>query len=60
MRSKRMSQITAAIDFNQRFVTPWLLEFKRLHPAVDVELSLSSRNVELIASGTDVATELST
>ena len=48
-------KVNATIDFGQAHVARWLLDFKRHHPGVEVELALSSRNVDLISSATDVA-----
>ncbi len=52
---KGLLKVNAAIDFGQRHVAGWLLEFQERHPALDVELSLSSRHVDLVAEGVDVA-----
>lgn len=48
-------KVNAAIDFGQRHVAQWLLAFQERYAAVDVELSLSSRHVDLVAEGVDVA-----
>lgn len=52
---KGLLRVNAAIDFGQRHVARWLLEFRERHPQVDVELSLSSRFIDLVAEGIDVA-----
>jgi len=52
---KGLLKVDAAIDFGQRHVAGWLLAFQERHPALDVELSLSSRHVDLVAEGIDVA-----
>ena len=48
-------RVSAAIDFGQRFVAGWLLDFRARWPEVEVDLALSARNVDLVATGTDVA-----
>ena len=48
-------RVNASIDFGQQHVADWLLDFKQLHPAVDVELTLSARRIDLVAQGLDVA-----
>ncbi|MEM6463437.1 MAG: LysR family transcriptional regulator [Pseudomonadota bacterium] len=48
-------RVNTTIDFGQIHASGWLLEFKRLHPPVDVELTLSARNIDLVAEGVDVA-----
>ena len=48
-------RVSAAIDFGQRFVAKWLLGFRAAHPEVEVQLNLSARRVDLVASGIDVA-----
>lgn len=52
---KGLLRVSAAIDFGQHHVANWLLEFQSSYPQVDVELSLSSRHVDLVADGIDVA-----
>ena len=48
-------KVNAAIDFGQRHVARWLHAFQERYPTVDIELSLSSRHVDLVAEGIDVA-----
>lgn len=54
-RPSGLLKVTSAIDFGQSYLTDWLLDFKAMYPEVDVELNLSSRNVDLVTTGTDVA-----
>ncbi len=53
-RPSGLLRVTATIDFGQHHVAQWLLDFKRQHEAVNVELTLSSRNVDLVTAGIDV------
>ncbi|MEM9049071.1 MAG: LysR family transcriptional regulator [Pseudomonadota bacterium] len=48
-------RVTAAIDFGQEFVTDWMLEYRRLHPEVDFDLTLAGGYVDFTQSGLDVA-----
>ncbi|MEM7282156.1 MAG: LysR family transcriptional regulator [Pseudomonadota bacterium] len=52
---KGLLKVDAAIDFGQQYVAKWLLSFQQKHPQVQFELSLSSRHVDLVAEGIDVA-----
>jgi len=52
---KGLLKVNAAIDFGQHYVAGWLLRFRQQHPEVEVELTLSSRNVDLLGQGIDVA-----
>jgi DNA-binding transcriptional LysR family regulator len=52
---KGLLRVHAPIDFGQRFVTRWLLDFRRLHPQVDFELILSSRSADIASEGADLA-----
>ena len=54
-RPRGLLRVNATIDFGQRFVARWLFDFRALHPEVEVELALSARNVDLTATGTDIA-----
>lgn len=48
-------RVTSAIDFGQEFVTDWLLDYRRMYPAVEFDLVLASGFVDLAQSGIDVA-----
>lgn len=48
-------RIGAAVTFARLHVMPQLPEFLDLHPALDVDLFLDDRNVDLIEGGIDVA-----
>ncbi|MEL7537029.1 MAG: LysR family transcriptional regulator [Pseudomonadota bacterium] len=52
---KGLLRVNAAIDFGQRYVAQWLLDFRDKYPLVDVDLSLSSRFTDLVAERVDVA-----
>ena len=48
-------RVNAPIDFGQRHVAAWLLEFARQNPGVDVQLTLSSQFVDIRSEGIDIA-----
>lgn len=48
-------RMTAPTPFGRRWVAPAVADFRRLHPAVDFELHLSDRVVDLVDSGFDLA-----
>ncbi|GFE65732.1 LysR family transcriptional regulator [Litoreibacter roseus] len=48
-------RVTAAIDFGQEFLARWLMEFRRMHPGLDVDLILASGFVDFGANNIDVA-----
>jgi DNA-binding transcriptional LysR family regulator len=48
-------RISAAVTFARLHVIPRLAEFLATHPALDVEVVLDDRNVDLIEAGIDVA-----
>lgn len=48
-------RVNASIDFGQRHVAGWLLDFRDRYPGVEVELTLSARHVDLTTTGIDVA-----
>ncbi len=52
---KGLRRVNAPIDFGQRHVSGWLLEFAQRHAEVDVQLTLSSHFVDLRAEGIDIA-----
>jgi DNA-binding transcriptional LysR family regulator len=52
---KGLLRVNAPIDFGQRHVTQWLLDFRKQYPKVDVQLTLSSNFVDLITEGIDIA-----
>lgn len=52
---KGLLKVNAPIGFGERFVARWLLEFARENEQVDVQLTLSSRFVDLRADGIDIA-----
>ncbi|MBJ7537079.1 LysR family transcriptional regulator [Marinomonas transparens] len=47
--------VTAPRIFGQNYVVPLLTSFKKLHPDLQVRLILSDKNVDLVASGIDIA-----
>ncbi len=55
---KGLLKVNASIGFGDRHVARWLLEFAKAHPAVDVQLTLSSQFVDLRAEGIDLAVRI--
>ena len=51
-------RITAPLAFGRRHVTPIVAEFLDLYPEVQVELTLSDRNLDLIEEGLDLAVRI--
>lgn len=51
-------RLSAPTTFGHSRVLPLLARFKELHPAVDVELNLANRNVDLVAEGFDLAVRM--
>lgn len=51
-------RITAPLAFGRRHVTPIVAEFLDLHPEVQVELTLSDRNLDLIEEGLHLAVRI--
>lgn len=52
-------QICAAVTFARLHVVPHLATFLAEHPALDVDVVLDDRNVDLIEAGIDVALRIS-
>jgi DNA-binding transcriptional LysR family regulator len=48
-------RISAPTTYGHSRLLPLLAPFRELHPAVDVELHLANRNVDLVAEGFDLA-----
>lgn len=48
-------RVTSAIDFGQEFLTDWLIEYRKIHPAVEYDLVLASGYVDLNQNNIDVA-----
>ncbi|MCC8396908.1 LysR family transcriptional regulator [Paraburkholderia sp. MMS20-SJTR3] len=51
-------RVSAPNDYGARVVAPALVDLRRLHPQLEVELLISDRYVDLIADGIDVAIRL--
>lgn len=51
-------RITAPLAFGRRHVTPIVAEFLDLYPEVQIELTLSDRNLDLIEEGLDLAVRI--
>src|SRR6202453_1369442 len=50
-----MLRITAPLIFGRRHVTPVVASFLAVHPAMQAELLLADRNLDLVEEGLDVA-----
>jgi DNA-binding transcriptional LysR family regulator len=48
-------RIGGAVTFSRLYVVPRLAKFMALHPALDIEVFLEDRNVDLIEAGIDIA-----
>lgn len=51
-------RITAPLSFGSQHLAPALAEFARLHPRVDMDVSLNDRTVDLIGGGFDMAVRI--
>jgi len=53
-------RLTAPLSFGTQHLAPALAEFARLHPKVELDISLEDRTVDLAAGGFDVAVRIGT
>jgi DNA-binding transcriptional LysR family regulator len=53
-------RIGAAVTFARLHVVPQLATFLALHPALEIEVLLDDRNIDLVSAGIDVALRLGT
>ena len=53
-------RVTAPVNFGARAVAPLVASYLRLHPGVEVELTLTDRNVNVVDEGFDLAIRLGT
>ena len=51
-------RITAPISFGSQHLAPALAEFAKLHPRVELDVSLSDRTIDLMAGGYDMAVRI--
>ena len=51
-------RITAPLTFGTQHLAPALADFARLHPKVDLDVSLNDRTVDLLAGGYDMAVRI--
>lgn len=51
-------RLSAPTVFGERFIAPWLADFARTHPYVEVDCMLSDRYVSLLDEGFDLAVRL--
>lgn len=54
-RPRGLLRVNSTIDFGQMYLAGWLMDFKELHPGLDVELTLAAQRIDLVAAGVDVA-----
>jgi DNA-binding transcriptional LysR family regulator len=48
-------RIGGAVTFSRLYVVPLLRKFMAMHPALDIEMFLDDRNVDLVEAGIDIA-----
>jgi DNA-binding transcriptional LysR family regulator len=51
-------RVTAPVVVAQRQISPLLPEFRRLHPAIELELVASARTLNLVEEGFDLSIRL--
>lgn len=51
-------RITAPVSFGSQHLAPALAEFAKLHPRVELDISLSDRAVDLVGGGYDMAVRI--
>lgn len=51
-------RLTAPYTFGVTFIAPLLPEFLRAHPAIDLQVELTSRNLDLVEQGYDLAVRI--
>jgi DNA-binding transcriptional LysR family regulator len=51
-------RITAPLSFGTQHLAPALADFARMHPKVDLDVSLNDRTVDLLAGGYDMAVRI--
>lgn len=51
-------RLTAPYTFGVTFLAPLLPEFLRAHPAIDLQVELTSRNLDLVEQGFDLAVRI--
>jgi DNA-binding transcriptional LysR family regulator len=51
-------RVSTSVAFGRRVLTPLVLQFMRLHPELQVELSFEDRYVNLVEQGIDVAVRM--
>ena len=54
-RPRGTLKMTAAGDFGETYVVPIAVDFMRLHPEVNIDMSFTNRNIDLVAEGFDLA-----
>lgn len=53
--ARGLLRISAPVSFSIRHMAPLLTEFQKAHPAVDIDLQLNDRKVDIVEEGFDVA-----
>ncbi|WP_108446937.1 LysR family transcriptional regulator [Halomonas denitrificans] len=54
-QARGLLRISAPVSFATRHLAPLLGDFQRAHPAVDIDLQLNDRKVDIVEEGFDVA-----
>ncbi|MEQ6889083.1 LysR family transcriptional regulator [Halomonas sp. CS7] len=54
-QAKGRLRISAPVSFAIRHLAPLLSDFQRAHPAVDIDLQLNDRKVDIVEEGFDIA-----
>lgn len=57
--AKGVLKVTASVSFGRHCIVPLLPRFRARHPAIEVDLNLLDRPVDLVEEGVDVAIRLS-
>lgn len=53
--ARGLLRISAPVSFAIRHMAPLLTEFQKAHPAVDIDLQLNDRKVDIVEEGFDIA-----
>lgn len=53
--AKGLLRMTSPITFGRKFIAPLAIEFRKMYPDIEIELSLNDTVVDLISSGIDIA-----
>ncbi|MBA2676543.1 LysR family transcriptional regulator [Ramlibacter sp.] len=53
--ARGLMRVTSSLSFGHRFVAPAVIDFRMLHPDIEIELSLTDDVLDLVESGFDIA-----